>query len=270
MIADKDIQFLKSPVTKKEAIKIAIQYGGLGSSLKEQGFWDASTNTPELQDGIGTIGYYYIVSVGGTVDFGNGNITFTVGDWVYYNTSNEWVKFETGVDYVPVNKAGDTMTGNLQFGTGTGLKASNAGGFILSSSNDDIVMTIGASGSGTLSFNQLTTNGLLQVSGGAVSSRANNNIVTEATTARTLTLSDAYKYIRTTNASATAITIPPNADVAFEVGTQIDFSQQGAGVLSFVAGSGVTINTTSLTMSARYAAATAVKVDTNEWDLIIG
>lgn len=109
----KELQFLKSPINKQQAIEIAIKFGGLGSSLKQQGFWDASTNTPTLTNGTGTIGYYYVISVGGTVNFGAGNITFTVGDWVYYNTANQWVKFETGVDYVPVNKAGDTMTGNL-------------------------------------------------------------------------------------------------------------------------------------------------------------
>ena len=83
------------------------------NSLKQQGFWNASTNTPTLANGTGVQGYYYVVSTGGTVNFGAGNITFTVGDWVYYNTANQWVKFETGVDYVPVNQAGDTMTGNL-------------------------------------------------------------------------------------------------------------------------------------------------------------
>jgi hypothetical protein len=91
------------------------------NSLKQQGFWNASTNTPTLANGTGVQGYYYVVSVGGTVNFGAGNITFTVGDWVYYNTANQWVKFETGVDYVPVNKAGDTMTGSLNF-SGNGLE----------------------------------------------------------------------------------------------------------------------------------------------------
>ena len=122
------------------------------NALKQQGFWNASTNTPTLANGVGVQGYYYVVSVGGTVNFGAGNITFTVGDWVYYNTANQWVKFETGVDYTPenvankattfvtvndtlypsvkavndqlttkVNKAGDTMTGNLNF-SGNGLE----------------------------------------------------------------------------------------------------------------------------------------------------
>lgn len=122
------------------------------NSLKQQGFWNASTNTPTLANSVGVQGYYYVVSVGGTVNFGAGNITFTVGDWVYYNTANQWVKFETGVAYTPedvankattfgtindtlypsvkavndqlttkVNKAGDTMTGTLNF-SGNGLK----------------------------------------------------------------------------------------------------------------------------------------------------
>jgi len=122
------------------------------NALKQQGFWNASTNTPTLVNGNGVQGYYYVVSVGGTVNFGAGNITFTVGDWVYYNTANQWVKFETGVDYTPenvankattfvtvndtlypsvkavndqlttkVNKAGDTMTGSLGF-SGSALK----------------------------------------------------------------------------------------------------------------------------------------------------
>ncbi|HMZ92935.1 MAG TPA: hypothetical protein PLD56_00290 [Chitinophagales bacterium] len=51
------------------------------------GTWNASTNTPTLANGTGTSGYFYVVSVAGTVNFGAGNITFAVGDWVYYNGS---------------------------------------------------------------------------------------------------------------------------------------------------------------------------------------
>lgn len=82
-------------------------------ALIDQGFWNASTNTPTLVNGTGVQGYYYVVSVGGTVNFGAGNITFTVGDWAYYNTANQWVKFETGVDYTPENVANKATT----FGT---------------------------------------------------------------------------------------------------------------------------------------------------------
>src|SRR5690606_5191480 len=55
--------------------------------MQYKGTWDASTNTPTLADGLGTEGDFYRVIVPGTVDFGSGNISFTVGDDVIYNGS---------------------------------------------------------------------------------------------------------------------------------------------------------------------------------------
>lgn len=84
-------------------------------ALTLQGQWDASTNTPTLVNGTGVNGYAYVVSVAGTVDFGSGDVTFTVGDLVIYDASDTWNKFETGVSYVPedeANKATDFTTLN--------------------------------------------------------------------------------------------------------------------------------------------------------------
>ena len=53
--------------------------------LVYKGIWDASTNTPTLADGVGTAGFTYKANPGGTVNFGSGNITFDVGDYVIYN-----------------------------------------------------------------------------------------------------------------------------------------------------------------------------------------
>jgi hypothetical protein len=50
-----------------------------------KGAWDASTNTPTLADGTGTAGFEYSVSNGGTVNFGDGPITFYAGDFVIYS-----------------------------------------------------------------------------------------------------------------------------------------------------------------------------------------
>lgn len=50
-----------------------------------KGTWDASTNTPFLANGVGTQGDWYEVSVGGSIDFGEGVIIFEVGDDVVYN-----------------------------------------------------------------------------------------------------------------------------------------------------------------------------------------
>ena len=56
-----------------------------------KGLWDASTNTPFLTNGTGEDGDYYEVSVGGTVNFGNGDIIFVVGDTVAYSRG-KWQK----------------------------------------------------------------------------------------------------------------------------------------------------------------------------------
>jgi len=62
------------------------------SGMEFLGNWDASTNTPTLANtDTDKQGNTYRVSVAGTVDFGAGNITFAVGDWVY-NTGTVWEK----------------------------------------------------------------------------------------------------------------------------------------------------------------------------------
>lgn len=60
-----------------------------------QGGWNANTNTPYLTNGVGTNGFEYVVTTGGTVNFGAGNITFTIGDNVIYN-GTIWVRVPIG------------------------------------------------------------------------------------------------------------------------------------------------------------------------------
>ena len=66
------------------------------SALEYKGSWDASTNTPTLADGTGTIGDMYIVSVAGTQDLGSGEITFAVNDRVIYNDQGVWQLLAAG------------------------------------------------------------------------------------------------------------------------------------------------------------------------------
>lgn len=56
-----------------------------------KGTWNVSTNTPTLADGTGVTGWVYIVSVGGTVNTGSGNITYSAGDYAIHNGST-WEK----------------------------------------------------------------------------------------------------------------------------------------------------------------------------------
>lgn len=61
-------------------------------------------------------------------------------------------------------------------------------------------------------------------------------------------------------------TIPPNATQAFPVGTQFLVDYTNTGATSFVAGSGVTINSADgLTIAARYKGVVAKKIATNTW-----
>jgi len=108
---EKNFQFFKAPVTFQKVLALIKKF--TQSSLRNQGMWNATTNSPTLIDGTGTKGFYYVVSVAGTQNLGSGSQTFGLGDWVYYNNSNEWKIFKTGVDYVPANKAGDAFSGNI-------------------------------------------------------------------------------------------------------------------------------------------------------------
>lgn len=67
-------------------------------------------------------------------------------------------------------------------------------------------------------------------------------------------------------AGANDLIIPPNATIAFPVGTVILIDQIGAGATTIVAGSGVTVrNTDGLVLAGQYSGAYAKKLATNEW-----
>ena len=65
-----------------------VPIGQLPNSIMEyKGTWNAATNTPTLVNGTGDTGDVYICSNSGTVNFGAGDITFAVGDYVVYSGS---------------------------------------------------------------------------------------------------------------------------------------------------------------------------------------
>lgn len=87
----------------------------------------------------------------------------------------------------------------------------------------------------------------------------------------TLVLADGINTIVEMNkATAVNLTIPPNSAVAFPVGTSIPITQIGAGQVTVVAGSGVTIRSKSgnLKITTQYCGATIYKRATDEWVLI--
>lgn len=86
----------------------------------------------------------------------------------------------------------------------------------------------------------------------------------------TLVLADAGKAVDMDKATAVNLTVPPDASVAFEVGTVIEVTQLGAGQVTVVEGFGVTINSPSgwLRLAEQFSAATLRKLAADEWLLV--
>jgi len=126
------------------------------------------------------------------------------------------------------------------------------------------------------------TTALIWESGSGISARATKGtletlrdsapspVVTEATTSRTLGLIDAGVYLRHTNASASTVTVPPQASVAWVADTEIHIRRAGDDDLTITPGSGVTLNAPSggtLVMTAAMSV-TLKRVASDEWDVI--
>jgi len=93
-------------------------------------------------------------------------------------------------------------------------------------------------------------------------------LVTDATTARTLVLTDAGKYLSFTSSSAVNVVVPPQASVAWVADTEIVLEQAGTGQVTIVAGSGVTINSSlTLKTNARYSIIALKRTASNVWTL---
>jgi len=123
-------------------------------------------------------------------------------------------------------------------------------------------------GVATLTGTQTLTNKTL------TSPLINLGINAQTGTTYTTVLADNGKLTTLTNASAIAVTIPPNSSVAYPEGAQINMAQLGAGQVTVSGGSGVTIVSTGATASApkaraQYSTLTAVQTSTDNW-LVMG
>lgn len=86
----------------------------------------------------------------------------------------------------------------------------------------------------------------------------------------TLAAGDSNNYIRMTSASPLALTIPPDSAALFPVGTVIKAAQTGAGVLTVLAGAGVTLGfgPAPATPYGQGDGFDCVKVAANKWDIL--
>lgn len=97
------------------------------SAMEYKGTWDASTNTPSLADGTGTNGDFYVVSVGGTVNFGSRTVTFYVNDRVIYDgTLQQWERLPAGEVRSVNGFTGDVTLTASDVGAATSTDITNA------------------------------------------------------------------------------------------------------------------------------------------------
>ena len=88
-------------------------------------------------------------------------------------------------------------------------------------------------------------------------------------TTYTPVVADENQMVTLSNAAAITVTLPQNSAAAFPVGAEVDFLWLGVGQPTFAAGTGATANATpGLKLRARYSAATAKKVATNDWVIL--
>lgn len=92
---------------------------------------------------------------------------------------------------------------------------------------------------------------------------------TAATSSYTLLLSDDSKIVEIASATAVNLTVPLNSSVAFPIGTAITILQTGAGQITVVPVSGVTVNATpGLKIRTQWSAASLIKRNTDTWVLV--
>lgn len=104
--------------------KLQNQLNGLSGSLSYRGTWNASTNNPSITSGVGTNGYFYIVSVAGTTTI-DGISSWAVGDWIIFN-GTVWQKVANSAVTSVNGKTGVVTLTTTDISEGTNLYFTNA------------------------------------------------------------------------------------------------------------------------------------------------
>ena len=103
---------------------------------------------------------------------------------------------------------------------------------------------------------------------GVTTLESGGSAVVDITTSSTLGLQHADRFIRCNSSSAMTITVPAQATVAWPDGIQLEGAQWGAGAVTFVGASGVTIRRSSkitATTDGQYAPWGLKRVALDEW-----
>ena len=191
------------------------------------------------------------------------------------------LKWAVPTDSTKMPLAGGTFTGAVAAGTdGSGVDvtfhSATAGDNMLWDASDEKLVITGTDGTNALEVadgnvsitDDLTVTGNLTVTG-----TTNNhlNVSTESGTTHAPSLGDENAYILCTHGTGMTVTLPQDSDEAFEDGAVIYYERNGAGTLTFAAGTGVTTlssKDSTKTCADRYTSVAAIKIGSNAWSLI--
>jgi len=102
-----------------------------------------------------------------------------------------------------------------------------------------------------------------------VAKLADQPINAQTGTTYTVVVADRRKLVTLTNAAAITVTLPTPTSLGLAAGASIDFAVLGAGMATFTAGAGATVNATpSAVTRAQYSAVTALAISTTAWLLV--
>lgn len=215
----------------------------LQGGVSYQGTWNASTNSPTLTSGVGSKGYYYVVSTAGSTNL-DGVTDWNIGDWAIFN-GTAWQKIDNTDAVTSVNGlTGTVVITASSLGALTNLTSTDGSVTITSptATTRDLSVGFAASTNNVICQVRNTTGATLTKGTAVYISGATGQIPTvskalatsDATSAQTLGLITA-NLANNTNGYVTIIGLIDDVDTsAFTDGQQLYLSSTTAGALTGV------------------------------------
>ncbi len=213
-------------------------------------------------------GDYTVSQVTGAAPLASPTFTGTVNGaaaiWSGVDTALNFAATGTGADTLPVGTTGQEPSGV------EGMIRDNTTLHMFEGYLNGAWKQVVTATNGLVNLASQVT-GTLPVANGGTAGNGTTNA--ETGTSYTTVLGDAGNFITMSNASASTLTIPPNSNVAYPVGSVLCAQQIGAGVVTLTQGSGVTFTDTCTAptapvFSAQYATICATQTATNTWAVV--